>query len=164
MARRRATRNWLPLSNEFCLPVRLSVSPRPLGAAVVAAYCLPLPLLLAAPTEWGAHGAWAALAFAAAALTWEWRRRRAAASAVALEALVDYGGGENWLLHRRDGSCARARLLDCMDFGGFFLLLVGQNGKTFHLAARPHAHDNGDRHRLRVLWKWAQSPRAPQSD
>ncbi|MGR3984148.1 MAG: hypothetical protein OD817_02645 [Gammaproteobacteria bacterium] len=137
------------MSNTFCLPVRLSVSPRPLGAVIIAAHCLPLPLLAAAPAAW----AWAALALAGMSLAWELHRQRAAAAATALEAAA---GG--WLLHRQDGRRAEVDLLDRADFGGFMLLLLREDGKKFRLAARADAQQRGQWHRLRVLLRWQRQP------
>lgn len=149
------------MSNAFCLPITLSIAPcRRIVAALVALHCLPLLLvaLVAIVADgFSAPFAWLLAAITAFSLALALRRQHLANGAVRLEAIAgdnpaNAGNSGDWLLYREDGRRQPVQFIDAMEFGGFVLLLMAQDGRKFRLLIRVRSQSRGQLHRLRV-WR-----------
>lgn len=162
------TKEWPPLSNEFCLPLAVNLSPRPsIAAILIAAHCLPLPLLPWAVSTGVVGAAWAWLIAAAAGISLALELRKQCAAAGALRLEVSTSG---WRLHRvehrgktRHGNARTQQtrtqqtrdeevlLIAAKDFGFCVLLLLAQHGRKFRVVVNARAQDREQLHRLRLV-------------
>lgn len=140
------------MSNEFYLPITLSLAPpKWMTAAIVAMHCLPLPLILVAD---GA-GAWLLGAAAGLSLVFQLHQQRPAEAATRLEATTANG----WLLYRgaEHGHGDKVELIDQLILGGCALLLMGRGRRRFRLVVRAGDQTRDQWHRLRVLRAYQQT-------
>lgn len=146
------------MSNAFCLPITLSIAPcRGIVAALVALHCLPLPLVAIVADGFSVPFAWLLAAITAFSLAFALRRQLLANGAVRLEAIAgdnpaNAGNSGDWLLYREDGRRDPVQWIDSVEFGGFVLLLMAQDGRKFRLLIRVRSQSRGQLHRLRV-WR-----------